>query len=104
MDGNFLIRLGRTIKEAKTGLEPQFDKLDELLCRFWPPQRDRNWPGLYSFTDEALTEFCKLVLRCDNYSQDAIIKRRQRLCLKKPSKPTVVHVRRVNGRLIYDRK
>lgn len=95
-DGNFFIRLGRAMKANPNVSEGKLpDKVDMLLVMGWLPKAGQKF-GLCDFTDSALTDFCIIALNDENLTEDSVCKRRQRLGLKKPRKPSINGVKVAN--------
>jgi hypothetical protein len=94
-DLKFFIRLGRAVSRRRP---TQFSKLDRLLVAAWIGSGER--PGLCCFTDEALTELCRVVLGNRALSLNAVRKTRWRLGLKQAGMPWIRRVKEVRGKLV----
>ncbi len=101
-DSNFFVRLGRALKQTDSQF-PILNKVDAILIRHWMPQGEGKF-GLCNCTDEALTDFCSLVLNNPGLSVASVIKRRQRIGLIKAQNVFVTGAKLVGRKMIFSFK
>lgn len=99
-DHSFFIRLGKTLAAKPLGLKQmrriEPPRLAVFLVRHWAEKRD-NLPELYCLTQSSLLEVCKVALKNNRLTWDALVKWRQRLGLKAFSRLKVRAIKTPNG-------
>jgi hypothetical protein len=103
-DQKFFKKLGRALTAPPTKtVGVKVDRLSLLLVRRWMPVTTAaaRAPGFCWFTDEALTDLCRIILGNNSLTLDAVRKTRQRLGLKHAGKPWITRVKLVRGEIVF---
>jgi len=96
-DGKFFKRLGEALQQPSQRVA--HDRLSVMLIDWWVSGEAWDGLGLCHFTDEALTDFCRLQLGNERLTMDQVRKVRQRLGLAKSGSNWVRRVKLVDGKL-----
>lgn len=96
-DGKFFKRLGEALLQPAERVA--HDRLSVMLIHWWISGEAWDGLGLCHFTDEALTDFCRLQLVNERLTMDQVRKVRQRHGLVKSGSNWVRSVKLVDGKL-----
>src|SRR5262249_27157054 len=103
-DLQFFVRLGRALeKSPELKIVPR-DKVADTLCAGWLTSLHTGSPRLCDMTDQAITDWLNLIFQRSEKSQltlDFVRKLRQRLNLRRDSKPKFTAVRQVAGKFKF---
>jgi hypothetical protein len=105
MNARFFERLGRVLKKPGIGFENTYSNLQRFLLITWATlyekQKGKFFPPLCCFSDPALAEYVRIILKTSPISPDTIRKTWERLGLRKAQHIEILKFKREGRKTIF---